>query len=225
MQGRLGTTLLWLFVINLGIAFGAGLYEHRIVVGRWLTSAGESGAHWRADAARLDDTGRRFWAFVTTVPLTLLTFASLLAAWPGHGGFRIWWLASALATLGDRVLTFAYFIPTIDPFRHGAFHLYRENHFDGAWLAAMAFGPGVFLRLYLHRGGRSGAYQRVCTAGSHALGVAAGYVHPAGVDTRRGGRTQRLRLERVRRVVGVDGRRLGGGGLLPRHALARRGKR
>jgi len=40
MQGRLGTTLLWLFVINLGIAFGAGLYEHRIVVGRWLTSAG-----------------------------------------------------------------------------------------------------------------------------------------------------------------------------------------
>ncbi len=28
------TILLWLFVINLGIAFGAGLYEHRIVVSR-----------------------------------------------------------------------------------------------------------------------------------------------------------------------------------------------
>ena len=26
--------LLWLFVINLGIAFGAGVYEHRIVVPR-----------------------------------------------------------------------------------------------------------------------------------------------------------------------------------------------
>ena len=113
VKAWLGTTLLWLFVINLGIAFGAGLYEHCIVVGRWLTSSGESGAHWRADAARLDDTGRRFWAFVTTAPLTLLTFASLLAAWPGHGGFRVWWLASALAALGDRVFTFAYFIPTM----------------------------------------------------------------------------------------------------------------
>ena len=113
MQGRLGATLLWLFVINLGIAFGAGLYEHRIAVGRWLTSSGESGAHWRADAARLDDTGRRFWAFVTTVPLTLLTFASLFAAWPGLGAFRAWWLAAALAALVDRLFTFAYFIPTM----------------------------------------------------------------------------------------------------------------
>jgi len=36
--------LLWLFVINLGIAFGAGLYEHRIalrhaiVLPAWLMS-------------------------------------------------------------------------------------------------------------------------------------------------------------------------------------------
>jgi hypothetical protein len=35
--------LLWLFVINLGIAFGAGLYEHRIVVSRWITA----GPHFR----------------------------------------------------------------------------------------------------------------------------------------------------------------------------------
>lgn len=28
--------LLWLFVLNLGIAFGAGLYEARISVARWL---------------------------------------------------------------------------------------------------------------------------------------------------------------------------------------------
>ena len=34
--------------------------------------------------------------------------------------------------------------------------------------------------------------------------------------------TQRLPMERVRRLLGVDGRRLGGGGFLPRHALARR---
>jgi hypothetical protein len=28
----MATALLWLFVINLGIALGAGLYEHTIVV-------------------------------------------------------------------------------------------------------------------------------------------------------------------------------------------------
>ena len=32
--------LLWLFVINLGIAFGAGLYESRIAVPQWLTTPG-----------------------------------------------------------------------------------------------------------------------------------------------------------------------------------------
>ncbi|OLC39591.1 MAG: hypothetical protein AUH75_09195 [Gemmatimonadetes bacterium 13_1_40CM_4_65_7] len=47
------------------LAFRAGLYEHRIVVGRWLTSSDDSIAHWNGDAARRDDTGRRFWVFVT----------------------------------------------------------------------------------------------------------------------------------------------------------------
>ena len=32
------TIFLWLFVMNLGIAFGAGLYEHRVVVSQWVTS-------------------------------------------------------------------------------------------------------------------------------------------------------------------------------------------
>jgi hypothetical protein len=37
MLGSIPTIVLWLFVINLGIAFGAGLYESRIVVPSWLT--------------------------------------------------------------------------------------------------------------------------------------------------------------------------------------------
>jgi hypothetical protein len=103
---------LWLFVINLGVAFGAGLYEHRIVVSRWLNTEA-SPPHWNADAARADDTGRRFWAVVTTVPLTLLTLANLAAAWNATGALRAWWLAAALAALADRLLTFTYFIPTL----------------------------------------------------------------------------------------------------------------
>ena len=77
MSGISSTILLWLFVINLGIAFGAGLYEHRIVVSRWITSSPETGQHWNPEVVRQDDTGRRFWIFVTTVPLTLLTLANL----------------------------------------------------------------------------------------------------------------------------------------------------
>ena len=105
--------LLWLFVINLGIALGAGLYEHRIVVPDWIGVSADGTAHWNAEAARHDDTGLRFWAFVTTMPLTLLTLANLIAAWRARGPIRSWWLASGLAALADRVVTFGYFIPTM----------------------------------------------------------------------------------------------------------------
>ena len=65
------------------------------------------------EAALLDDTGRRFWAFVTTVPLNLLTVANLFVAWRAAGALRGWWLAAGLAALADRVFTFSYFIPTM----------------------------------------------------------------------------------------------------------------
>jgi hypothetical protein len=106
------TILLWLFVINLGIAFGAGLYEHRIVVPDWLAASPNS-AHWHGDVARDDDTGRRFWVFVTTVPLTLLTLVNTYAAWQSTGPLRFWWLVAALAAVADRLFTFTYFIPTM----------------------------------------------------------------------------------------------------------------
>jgi hypothetical protein len=35
MRKYVPQVLLWLFVINLGIAFGAGIYESRVVVPRW----------------------------------------------------------------------------------------------------------------------------------------------------------------------------------------------
>src|SRR6266852_2610554 len=98
MSSTTSTILLWLFIINLGIAFGAGLYEHRIVVSKWISSSRDSGAHWNAEAVRRDDTGRRFWAFVTTVPLTLLTLVNLPLAWQSLGSRRGWWLGAALGT-------------------------------------------------------------------------------------------------------------------------------
>ena len=109
---RLSTVLLWLLVINLGIALGAGLFESRIAVPHWIET-GAGGASWNADAARDDDTGRRFWVGVTTLPLTILTLANLFVAWKAPGPARRWWVTAALAALTDRVFTLSYFVPTM----------------------------------------------------------------------------------------------------------------
>lgn len=105
--------LLWLFVINLGIALGAGLYEHRIVVPEWIGPGADGLPRWDAEAARAADTGRRFWVYVTTVPLTLLTIANLVNGWRAKGPARRPWLGAALAALTDRAITFGYFIPVM----------------------------------------------------------------------------------------------------------------
>jgi hypothetical protein len=106
-------TALWLFVLTLGIACGAGFYEHRIVLPRWLSGESDRHLHWNAAAARADDVGRRFWAGVTTLPLTLLTLLNAVAAASAHGSLRVWWLTAVVAAVADRLLTFSYFIPTM----------------------------------------------------------------------------------------------------------------
>jgi Domain of unknown function (DUF1772) len=113
MPGAIATILLWLLIINLGISLGAGLYEGRIVVPDWIASSPDGRMHWNPEAARQDDTGLRFWAFVTTGPLTLITAANLFVAWRTSGALRTWWLTAAVAALCDRAFTFAYFIPTM----------------------------------------------------------------------------------------------------------------
>jgi hypothetical protein len=104
--------LLWFFVLNLGIAFGAGLYESRIMVPQWLVSTA-SGYEWNGASAREANTGLRFWVYVTTIPLTLLTLASLVACFSTAAPVRGWWLGAAAAALIDRIMTFGYFIPTM----------------------------------------------------------------------------------------------------------------
>jgi hypothetical protein len=103
--------LLWLFVIDLSIAFGAGLYEHRIILPQWFSGSLKTGLQVNSEAMRRTDTGRRFWAYVTTVPLTLLTLASLVLARQTQGALRGWWLTAAVFALMDRIGTFSFFIP------------------------------------------------------------------------------------------------------------------
>ncbi|WP_124726478.1 DUF1772 domain-containing protein [Staphylospora marina] len=95
--------VLWLFVINLGVAFGAGLYEARVVIPGFAQSPPET---W-------PNTGLLFWVYVTTVPLTLLTLASIFAAWKTKGARRKWYLLAVVVILVERAATFSYFIPTM----------------------------------------------------------------------------------------------------------------
>ncbi|MGM0884651.1 MAG: DUF1772 domain-containing protein [Bacillota bacterium] len=95
--------LLWLFVINLGIAVGAGLYEGRVVIPAWVGSSPQT---W-------PNTGLLFWVYVTTVPLTLLTIANAIAAWKTQGPQRRWYMAAVAIIIIERIVTFSYFIPTM----------------------------------------------------------------------------------------------------------------
>jgi hypothetical protein len=104
--------VLWLFVVFGGIAVGAGFYEMRINVPRWFPRAA-AGVRINSEAMIVDDPGRRFWAFVTTLPLTLLTLASLVAAWRPQTAQYRWWLIAAGVMLVERVMTFTYFIPKV----------------------------------------------------------------------------------------------------------------
>lgn len=103
MKNYISRVLLWLFVVDLGIAFGAGIYESRVVVPRWENTPPQT---W-------PNTGLEFWVYVTTVPLTLLTLANLVAAWLDRGPGRYWWLGAAAIVVAERIATFSYFIPTM----------------------------------------------------------------------------------------------------------------
>ena len=64
-------------------------------------------------AITADDSGRRFWGYITTVPLTLLTLAGCVIAWNPATMRERWWLVAAAVMLAERVGTFGYFIPTL----------------------------------------------------------------------------------------------------------------
>ncbi len=112
-SGTAAGIALWLFVINLGIVFGAGLYEARIEFPQWLTVSPDGVTRWNAAAANAADSGLRFWAFASTGSLTLLTLWNLFLAFRTNSGIRKWWLTAASVALAERIFTFVYFIPTM----------------------------------------------------------------------------------------------------------------
>src|SRR5690606_5087356 len=60
---------------------------------------------------RHSNTGLRFWAFVSSGPLTLVTLVNLVLVFRAAKPLRNVWLAGVSVGLGERIFTFAYFIP------------------------------------------------------------------------------------------------------------------
>jgi hypothetical protein len=88
------------------------VYEQRVIHLEWFGGSGKTGLRVNSEAMRRADTGRRFWVYVTTVPLTLLTFASMAVALDSQGPVRDWWLGADVITVLERLGTFFFFIPT-----------------------------------------------------------------------------------------------------------------
>ena len=103
--------LLGAFIINLGIALGAGLYEARIVLPLWFHKVNNN-YQVNVEAMRNIDTGRKFWALVTTIPLTLLTIINFVFAYKAAAPLHDWWMSATIIVLLERIGTFAFFIPT-----------------------------------------------------------------------------------------------------------------
>ena len=165
MSHKHARILLWLFVIGLGIAAGAGLYETKTQMPRWVRSARANGLP--SQVASSANTGMQFWLYTTALPLTLLTLASFFAIRFVDPETRKWWLIAAWASLGSQILTLAYFIPTLLQLSGGqetnaravAFQWAQVNWFRHAlsfvaWLSALqAFA--CFARMRRRRASRS----------------------------------------------------------------------
>jgi hypothetical protein len=119
------------FVIFHGMAFGAGLFEQRITVPRWMGRSVDGVPYLDSHAMRTDDTGRQFWGFISTGPLSVLLLINLYYAAISVSPARSLWLAACATTLVERIFTFSFFIPR-------AIRLMREAEPVSAEAAASA---------------------------------------------------------------------------------------
>jgi hypothetical protein len=103
--------VLSLWIVNLGTAFGAGIYETRMILPGWFPRPHGGQLGINSKLMRETDAGRRFWGMVTTLPLTLLTIANLYFALQSLGPPRLPWLLAVAAVTLERILTFTFFIP------------------------------------------------------------------------------------------------------------------
>ena len=112
----LGQIILFLFVINLGIAIGGGLYEALVLVPIWAGAPPDSvlafHQHQIDYPAFVTHQGRRFWIVVTPL-VGVLSIATIISGLKANGSHRRWRIIGAGMSLVVVVVTFAWFVPTV----------------------------------------------------------------------------------------------------------------
>lgn len=113
---KISSTILWLFVIAIGLEMGAGLYETIIVVPLWANSApGSVAAYYQLNTLNPEfalNAGPRFWMFFTPT-VGLLAIATLLTGFRTSPEHRKWRIAGSIIAIFVIGITFAWFVPNI----------------------------------------------------------------------------------------------------------------
>ncbi len=108
--------ILLMFVINLGIAIGGGIYEALVLVPIWAGAPPDSVLayhhHGVTNPAFVTNQGGRFWIFVTPL-LGLLSIATIISGHKVNSTHRRWRISAAGLVLAVVVTTFAWFVPTL----------------------------------------------------------------------------------------------------------------
>ncbi len=101
--------LMWLLVMWMGFAIGAGIYETRVVLPLWAGSPPESLKRWHSAPFRIDP-GLRFWVFCTP-GLALLSLVVLVSFLGVDSPAATYVKIGAGLSVALAIWAFAWFVP------------------------------------------------------------------------------------------------------------------
>ena len=104
--------VLWLFILSLGLDFGGGIYELRVLGPEWSRALIDHVPAAEAFVRMSPSAGTRFWIFVAPA-VAILAVALLVTGRKSASQHRRWRRIAGGVELFVVLTTFAYFAPTI----------------------------------------------------------------------------------------------------------------
>jgi len=104
-------TILWLFIIFVGIHIGAGVYEVFVITPLWAGTPPESVTGWNP-VPQYAINPARYWGIFSPV-VALLTLALLIAAWLMPPARRKWALVAGVCLFIVVLSTLLFFVPIL----------------------------------------------------------------------------------------------------------------
>jgi hypothetical protein len=108
----INTILLIVFFLTVTLSLGGGLFEVLVIYPNWRHAADADDLLHKLETSGQNNAGKHFWPIVSPAQ-GLLSIVNIIVAWNYTGAAHGYWLAAAVAIFITRVVTFAYFIPTM----------------------------------------------------------------------------------------------------------------